>query len=354
MNRRSLIPPSSRRPAFVRPPFDPAQDLRGLGDGESVGAGVVGYPIFLSASVTLLAGAQTAPNALALKAPDGLAIEIYAIRFATITTDAVEGTTYQRGNTGNGISVRFDLGDFKITNGPVPLALFGMFEDQYRGGPTLNAQYYEWRLPKPLFVPSGAVLAPTFFNRGISPDPTIVHVAYTARVVAKPSTPKLCIPYACAYIAPGFEANTATKGQSSETDLVNDSSAELIIQRVSSIITTRHKSNASTGVANADHYIDDADYDLVKVKIIDSGGRPISPAFSYLSSMFGRYTWEQLGTRMAPSAYWKLYWENDLTDLTYTYVDAGAGLQTTALEIFFSVGIVGYHEVVRGAIQGSK
>jgi hypothetical protein len=57
---------------------------------------------------------------------------------------------------------------------------------------------------------------------------------------------------------------------------------------------------------------------------------------------------------MAPSAYWKLYWENDLTDLTYTYVDAGAGLQTTALEIFFSVGIVGYHEVVRGAIQGSK
>lgn len=350
VSRRALLR-ASATPLVARADIPGTQREDGLDGFGLQGAPELGYPIMLSSTCVLKPGAQLSPNTKALQAPDGCAIEIYAMRFSLVTeAPELVGRDDKRGNAGNAVLMRLDMGGFKLTNGYVPIGCFGQFQDTDIGfadtSSLLCPSNYEWRLAKPLYVPVGSVVAPTFLNRGIDSLDVTVNICYIARVVKNPSAGKLCIPYACAFIPPAFEIATQTSGASTETELVNATEKPFILQRMSAAVTLRTK-YSSTSVVSANILLtEEADFDLVKVRIVDSQGQPVSPNFSYMSSMLGRSPWEMVGAVIPPDGYYKVYWENDITDVTPSYT-VDSNIQNLALECFFSMALIGYYEVDR-------
>jgi hypothetical protein len=130
------------------------------------------------------------------------------------------------------MKVELKLGDIPLTNGFVPIPLFGkVLNDITQGGGA-----FTWRLPKPLFIPARELLRPTAYFEPYSGAPTkTLTVTYCCRPLPRGTpTPKtLQIPWVT-YFKPDYltvPGAVDTTNQSQPSDLFNPWNEYLHVQR---------------------------------------------------------------------------------------------------------------------------
>lgn len=262
------------------------------------------HPIHLSASVVLNPKAQgIAPNTVALKNPSpDLPMEIHEITWDTYSSSNIYG---------GAVACSLFLGDIPITNGYVPIWNFGKSKDSLRtvGNPsqmrnTVMASF-SWRLPHPIFVPPGAVLQPMFQHRGFNAATITTWINYRGAVLPKGTRPsQIFIPYVSAYSSKPFTLNVASTDQSQEADIANPFKTPLLLQHMIGRVGV-----TSDTVNYSELWNPDFGARLLRVRIIDSHGRPIVRDLSYFSQVFWRQTraWHCGGTQMDPGDYYNVY-----------------------------------------------
>lgn len=201
----------------------------------------LGTPISLTASGIVQNSSVAGVNADALRSPYGLPMEIHEIKWLlSAPTNQVIGA---------GVGCYLELGDYKLTNGYVPINAFckailmilrgGNLVDYSMGntngeeiGTTPSWANFVWRLKNPIFVPAGAVLLPKFQHRNIIPDNISVQITYSGTVLPANYRPKkLTLPWVSYWAGNGVAYNTASSQTSLESDLVNPWDTPVITQR---------------------------------------------------------------------------------------------------------------------------
>lgn len=201
----------------------------------------LGTPISLTASGTIKNGSVGGVNADALVSPYGLPMEIHEIKWMlSAPTNVVIGA---------GMGCNLELGDFKITNGYVPINAFcrsilvtpfgGDFVDfsmsTFNGEeiPTVPSfASFVWRLQRPIFVPAGSVLLPKFQHQNLIPDDISIQITYSGVTLPATYRPKkLVLPWVAYWTADGVVYNAASVQLSLENDLVNPWDEPLHVQR---------------------------------------------------------------------------------------------------------------------------
>jgi len=299
------------------------------------------FPLHLTASTTIAASSSGGVNAISLKNPLGQAMEILAIKWQLLVSSSFAMSL------GTVIGCKLDLGKFPITNGFVPVGMFGKSEglisEQMSDVNVANlcANEYIWRLPRPLYVPKGAVLLPTFQHRGITQQSVTVRVSYSARSVPENAPPpkKVALPYAAFYGSQSFDASVAGTDASVETDLVNPFDEPLYLQRMTGrVVNVQYSSGfIDEGVSVHPESIAAS----WNVRIVDSFGRPIVRRFVPLRLAFSGVSrsWEMSPEPiMDPKSFYTAYLRKDTT--TYS----ANQFLTQAF-----VSIVGCRDVVGGA-----
>ena len=277
-----LIPPRSADPVYKRQ--SPAS------------------PVHLSSSLILRSGTNGAVSQAALKNPMGQDMELLEIKF--------ELSGGQIGNFagvfGGTIWCDLTLGSIKLTNGSIPVWGFGRAENleaEIKIDAATNTTFcsYSWRLPRPLFIPAGAVLVPNFTHTGFVPDTINVRVGYSGRTVfTKPK--KLYVPWVAKFVSKALNPiENAGVDRSSELDLVNPNPELFYLQRfvgrtqVISTISAFENEPQSFGSQR------------LLMRMTDSYGRPIVRSFTPFRSVFGALTrsWEMdNGAELDPEAYY--------------------------------------------------
>lgn len=251
-------------------------------------------PIFLTSKTTVSSNTATGVNSASLKNPIGGPMEILEIRFR-----AVAGSTSRV--IGGYVGCKLELGKIPLTNGFVPIWLFDRAE-------ALNTENQEdspvaefvWRLPRPLYVPDGAVLVPTIQHRGLFKEAIDVRVSYSARTVS-PKTPpkKVFLPYAASYVSKAFNAGSITEDfdNSTETDLVNPFETDIELQRFTNRVSLFFTQNPSISTELS------SITELLEARMVGMDGRPIISHFTNIRQAFGNITrsWDMPNGSMFPS-----------------------------------------------------
>jgi hypothetical protein len=217
------------------------------------------------------------------------------------------------------IACKLDLGTTKITNGFVPIWNFGRADDLSKelhvstnlGVPYEVASFFHWRLPRPLYVPEGGILTPTFQHRGLLSQSLSVQISYSARSLDVKSQPKkLYVPYVASYTSRvlDFTAGQPVEtDESTETDLVNPWSEPLFLQRFTGRFYTKQD---FSGVINvAEDVFPTLSNDGTRIRIVDSGGRPIVQNPTPFRQVFSAPTrsWEMEGHVMDPHSHYRVF-----------------------------------------------
>lgn len=299
----------------------------------------VARPIHLTATATLQSNSQQGVNAIALKNPSGEAMELLEIKWRLqIDYSSSLGAAIALGGA---VACKLDLGNYPLTNGFVPVWSFGRGENvanesNYLYTPAAVADVvrdeYRWRLPRPLYVPAGAVVMATFQNLGLIQPAITLQVSYSARSVAR-SPKKVFLPYASCYASKPLNALAADSDQSSETDLGNPFDEPLHLQRFTGrVLTTASGYLVETGGAEYSAY-------LTRVRMSDSFGRPIIRSLIPFRNAFPAMSrsWELDGAVMDPRSYFNVYLSKNAPSETYT----------VPFTIQCFVGLVG-HRAVNG------
>ena len=286
-------------------------------------------PVHLSGSLVLRSGSNGSVPPAALKNPMGADMEILEIKFE-LSGLSKDGTSSVFGGT---IGCELVMGGYKITNGSIPVWNFGRAENIEGesqvdfSAPQKTYLSYSWRLPRPLFVPAGAVLVPNFTHFGYVPQAVNVRVGYSARTVF--TRPKaLYVPYVAKYVSKAFNPISAPGTDvSSELDLVNPHPEVFHLQR----FTGRILNIDSQGQA------DEIFSPGFSARVTDSYGRPIVRSFTPFRSIFGMLTrsWEMdNGTELDPEAYY-------LVNLRKSAITGALGAGSSQAFI----GMVGWREM---------
>lgn len=271
-------------------------------------------PIHLSSSIVLRSGTVGEPSPAAFLNPMGKDMELLEVKFE------ISGPL-QNGNTpvfGGTISCEMVLGEIKVTNGAIPVWNFGRAENL--DGETVvdttdvvadrrGFSAFSWRLPRPLFIPAGNVLKPKFTHTGYVPDTLNVRVGYSCRTVNK-APKKVCVPWVAKYASIVFNPlDTAAKTQSAELDLVNSNPEPLHLQRF--VGRTLLLSPDGTGSENFPQLFGSQ---ALKLRIVDSYGRPIVRSFTPFRSVFAAATrsWElDNGSILDPNSFYRVLIQKD-------------------------------------------
>lgn len=306
------------------------------------------FPMHLTASATVQPNSSGGVNAVALKNPTGQPMEILEIKFSLFCTIT------NAGNAGGTIGCKLDMGNFSMTNGFVPVALFGRMENQIAEenlgdsgsgaspGTVIGGYQNEfvWRLPHPLYVPADSVLIPQFQHRGLINNEVIVRISYSARSIAPGAAPpkKLAIPYAAFYAAKLIDAAVVGTDNSFETDLVNPFDEPIIIQRFGGRIFFIQNAFGSTFAQEATDLAGDQAGANYTVRMQDSFGRNLIQNFIPFRTAFSGVTrtWEVDRAVMDPKSYYMAYIQKATT------YGGTAGLGTQA-----QISLIG-HRVVGG------
>lgn len=296
----------------------------------------IASPIHLSSSLVLRSGSNGTVAAAAMKNPMGQDMELLEIKFELSGAyDAeVGGSAPVFGGT---IWCELMMGNVKITNGAIPVWCFGRAENLEAEGKTdstdsLAFMSYSWRLPRPLFIPAGAVVIPNFTHTGFVPDTINVRVGYSARTVFK--RPRVVyVPWVAKYVSKSFNPlSAADVDASSELDLVNPHPEVLHLQRmVGRNLAVGADATFAEGLPMS------FGSQFLKLRITDSYGRPIVRSFTPFVSVFdaGTRSWEMdNGAELDPGAYYLVNLKKDAT------VVATAG---GAAQAFIS--IIGWREL---------
>jgi len=250
---------------------------RYLGPGRGVAddkASSFGAPLLLGTSVTLTAPGETAiPKVAHLQNPFRTSTLIDEVRFTIKSMVTSEPAT----GMGGIIHAKFALGRIALSEKFVPIWNYGTLftthlenevaqqEGQFATYCTFS--HYRWILPKPLFVPEGNQLVPTFLRdptMGTDAGTVTVNVAYAGRALqpgARIPT-KLNVPFVGYFEHP----STSEYSQSDAKDLYNPFQVPLRIQRLVGRVLTGTFDGVTAGVISPI---------APQLKIIDSNGYSI-------------------------------------------------------------------------------
>jgi hypothetical protein len=269
-------------------------------------------PIHLSSSLVLRSGASGAVPVNAFKNPMGQDMEILEIKFE-ISGAATTGSTPVFGGT---IWTDLMMGSYKLTNGAVPVWNFGKMENILSellsdDQDALNFSAYTWRLPRPMFVPAGACIAPSFVHTGYIASTLNVRVGMSGRTVSR--KPKaIYMPWISKYVSKAFNPlSAADKDQSQETDLFNPHPEVFHLQRFMGRTLTQNPGASTNQGENrprsfADQYL--------LARIVDSYGRPIVANYTPFRLIFSEVTrsWEMDNeSTLDPEGFYKVILRKD-------------------------------------------
>ncbi len=195
------------------------------------------HPTILSAALTDLDVRRT-------KTPDmstlvNTAKEAMLINTITITTEGNGG--YECGGL---VFVSFQVGRFKLMNAPVPVWMLtpNPRSDNYYQAQTIDSisrrwHTYRWVLPKPLYVPAGEALVPTFSRESDShTDDIDITISYAGHVVERIPRPVVVdVPFVANVIGTG---GTVSAWEGVAAGLGNPFNVPLQIQRLIGRIRT--------------------------------------------------------------------------------------------------------------------
>lgn len=296
-------------------------------------------PVHLSASVVLPSGSNGTVPAAALKNPMGQDMEILEVKFE-ISGPYGDGRSNEV--WGGTIWCELVMGSHKLTNGSVPVWNFGRAENvdrtqQVDGTDDLSFVAYSWRLPRPLFVPAGAVVVPNFTHTGLVSEAVNVRIGYSARTVfARPK--KIYVPWVAKYVSKSFNPmNDAGTDSSTELDLVNPNTEVLHLQR----FVGRTLTVGSEGI------LEEAEpgyfgSQTLLVRMTDSYGRPVVRSFTPFRDVFTPLTrsWElDNGADLDPEAFYRV----DLKVNAITLDPGQANASNASAQAFISM--VGWREL---------
>jgi hypothetical protein len=292
-------------------------------------------PFFLTASTTVSSNSGGGVNSAALKNPTGGPMELLEIRWQVKTTgfNSSVGGAY--------LGCKLDLGKIPLTNGFVPVWSFyradNLFQEVVQGLALSLTSYctYTWRLPRPLYVPAGAVVVPTFQHRGFFQQPIAVKVSYSCRTVSPNSKPsRASIPYAAYFASKMMRYDLADIDSSSETDLTNGFSEPIQLQAFTGRVAVVDYGTGLTAFEASQ----EGGRDLL-LRMVDLNGRPIVRSFAPFRQVFGATTrsWDLgHGEQLSPSAYYLVSLQKNVPAATL-----GAAFFIQAF-----VGLAGWREVV--------
>ncbi len=191
-----------------------------------------GYPTAFFTSVDITAGSSAQPDSGALQHPFRLPMVIDEI---SMTTKIAPSFT---GSPGGSIQTKFKMNTLDLMSDPIPLWSFNPTTDTFRESSVGSAfesvdQYvftnFLWKLPKPLYVPSGGALVPVVNRISDNGGSARVDFAYHGRTVLDPVAPnKIAVPFIGVFIQP----YTAAAGQSNARNLYNPFQVPLHVQRL--------------------------------------------------------------------------------------------------------------------------
>lgn len=291
-------------------------------------------PIHLSSSVVVTSGGSGAPAVAAYRNPMGQDMELLEVKFELMAAN-LAGSAPVLGGT---VWCELTMGGIKITNGSIPVWNFGRVEGSRSGEAksdnTDNVVFasYAWRLPRPLFIPAGAVVTPKIVHAGFIPNAINVRVGYSARTVfTKPK--KIYVPWVAKYASKAFSPiSAAGVDASTELDLVNPNPERVYLQRFigrTQLLTNQTSSEASQETPSQ----------FLMVRMTDSYGRPIVRDYTPFRSVFGALTrsWEMdNGSWLDPEAYY-------IVQLRKDAMTVAAGSANAIVQAFVSV--VGWREL---------
>ena len=280
-----------------------------------------GWPLVLSAEVTVPSQTTQRPPQLALMNPTGEAFKIHEVRFSLNA-----GTAR---TTGAVVGCKLELGQVAITREFIPVWNFGrvISYDQ-----DLNLQF-SWRLQHPLYVPAGGFLQPTFQHFGLISTSVIARITYFCSAIsasaAKPR--RVFLPWVSAYLGKSFSYTGADTDQSRETDLLNSFDTDLHISRLIGRFTVFSATAASNFSTIGSQ--------LLSTRITLSNGDPLVRTLTPFQQIFGEdgRAWEQRNTILKPKQFFQVYIEKQATS-------------DTAPEALIQpyVSMVGYREMEAG------
>ena len=204
----------------------------------------IGDPLILTASASLVPGAEVSPNLASLSNQYGLPMELLEVRFSVVASST--NASSFRAITGLGIGVKADLGKIGVIDSDVPISCFGNYRDSSdpvvqslleiaSSGVINGVNTYTWRLKYPLYIPGGTTMNLSFHHLSQEPVNAQIWVTYHCRVRSKSYKPaKLMVPWVCSYNSKPFNVvsgEPADSDVSSELDLVNPFGVPLEVTR---------------------------------------------------------------------------------------------------------------------------
>ncbi len=303
------------------------------------------HPISLLATVVLQPNQSDSPNTMALKNPNAQPMELLEIKFLIGQTTQLANTPGFNGAT---LACKLTMGSLKISNNFIPVWLYGrgdaLVTEQlgiFNGaGPFPNSYcLFSWKLPRPLYVPPGAVLAPEFQHTGQANVPLTVSICYSGRVLARPldETQAFPVPYVASWQSKGFDVHAADIDSSHETDLVNATNEDVHICRMAGRLTS-----TAGGGANENNLDDE----LITIDMFDSRGYPWVQLPAFFRQVFSATTrsWEMPIEPVLPSG---TYVIANITKAAATNDNYGAALYYDQV----GLSIVGWRSVHPGDVQ---
>lgn len=258
------------------------------------------------------------PDTTRLQNPFRTAMWIDEIRFNFSSDTASAVLPLQA----RGVRVGLHLGRMPLTNNPVSIDAFGRVLTQ-------RTPINTWRLPKPLYVPSGETIVPRIWNTSLSPIDATIEIVYVGRSIPKgEQEPKsIFVPYVAAYNAPIVNVGDPySVVQSTEADLVNPFNETLHVQRFVGAYF------AAGGLSLPGQNI----YNNTLIRAVDSEGTIMVKDATIFSSLFNFSTqvWN-VNTRLKPKGFYLFEVARDLSAIPFVGADPTYPI----------ISMVGYREV---------
>ncbi len=274
-------------------------------------------PLILSTEVNLTAGAMLAPaDEKALKNPYNRPMWIREISIA----NAVPNVT----------RIKFQLGRQNLTNNYVPIWNLGSRLDS-----SFDSAMWTWRLPKPLFIPQGEYLQPTFWVTDVGAVASTVRITYTGHSfdIGELEPTINAVPWVTSFIGAARLVGSNYFENSTEKDIFNPYDTPLHVQR---FIGRLNQSAAIGGTGNDENY--SGFYNGANVRIFDSLGKIVVRDRTPMGLVFAgdRRTWDAHGV-LPPHGFYTIYMDELYADVVE---DGTPGNYLQAM-----ISMIGYHEV---------
>lgn len=202
------------------------------------------HPIALSALVENIGafGTKGVANNSLLRNPFRTPMLIDQINFA-IEMDVAANSG---GDGGTTMQVEFSLGPLQLSRGYQPISAFCKTMDWAALAETnyLNWSNWIWRPAKPIYIPAGEYLVPTFYNAGLCSGTRDVRITYIGRSLPKGyADPKTVdLPWVTSFVGTTRAGGTDFTDQSNEIDLANPFTVPLNLYRMTGRVSNSSSS----------------------------------------------------------------------------------------------------------------